>query len=98
MRQINNTIDICSHLTYTYIEELRGKIQPDLFDECQAFIDKIREWRHKTELDRHLIKFERLCQKPKTRGGRSKQHQVAAQTTLVPRHKIETRKQEYYLQ
>ena len=26
VRQINNTIDVCSHLTYTYIEELRGKI------------------------------------------------------------------------
>ena len=74
MRQINNTIDICSHLTYTYIEELRGKIQPDLFEECQVFIDKIREWRHKTVLDRHLIKFERLCKKPKTRAGCSKQH------------------------
>ena len=74
VRQINNTIDVCSHITYTYIEELRGKIQPDLFEECQVFIDKIREWRHKTVLDRHLIKFERLCQKPKTRAGCSKQH------------------------
>ena len=72
VRQINNTIDVCSHLTYTCIKELKGKIQPDLFEECQVFIDKIREWRHKTVLDRHLIKFERLCQKPTTRGGCSK--------------------------
>ena len=70
VRQINNTIDICSHLTHTCIKELKGKIRPDLFEECQVFIEKIREWRHKTVLDRHLIKFERLCQK--TRGGRSK--------------------------
>ena len=74
VRQINNTIDVCSQLTHTCIEELKGKIQPDLFEECQVFIDKIREWRHKTVLDRHLIKFERLCHKPKTRGGHSKQH------------------------
>ena len=65
---------LCSHLTYTCIEELKGKIQPDLFEECQVFIDKIREWRHKTVLERHLIKFERLCQKPTTSGGCSKQH------------------------
>ena len=72
VRQINNTIDICSHLTYTCIKELKGKIPPELFEECQVFIDKVREWRHKTVLDRHLVKFERLCQK--TKGGRSKQH------------------------
>ena len=74
VRQINNTIDVCSHLIHTCIEELRGKSWPDLFDDCQVFIDKIREWRHKTVLDRHLIKFERLCQKLKTKGGHSKQH------------------------
>ena len=45
-----------------------------MFDECQVFIDKIREWRHKTVLERHLIKFEGLCQKSKTKGGCSKQH------------------------
>ena len=26
VRQINNTIDVCSHLTYTCIKELKGKI------------------------------------------------------------------------
>ena len=26
VRQINNTIDLCSHLTYTCIEELKGKM------------------------------------------------------------------------
>ena len=46
----------------------------DLFEECQVFIDKIREWRHKTVLERQLIKFERLCQKPTTSSGCSKQH------------------------
>ena len=72
VRQINNTIDIYSHLIYTCMNELKGKIGPELFDECQVFIDKIREWRHRTVLERHLIKYERLCQK--TKGGHSKQH------------------------
>ena len=72
VRQINNTIDVCNHLIYTCMNELKGKIQPELFDECQVFIDKIREWRHRTVLERHLIKLERLCQK--TKGGCSKQH------------------------
>ena len=45
-----------------------------MFDECQVFIDKIREWRHETVLKRHLTKFERLCQKSVTKGGCSKQH------------------------
>ena len=44
--QINNTIDVCSHVIHTCIEELRGKVQLDLFEECQVFIDRIREWRH----------------------------------------------------
>ena len=51
VRQINNIIDICSHLIYTCMNELKGKIWPELFDECQVFIDKIREWRHRTVLD-----------------------------------------------
>ena len=72
VRQINNTIDVCNHLIYTCMNEMKGKIGPELFGECQVFIDKIREWRHRTVLERHLIKYERLCQK--TKGGCSKQH------------------------
>ena len=72
VRQINNTIDICNHLIYTCMNELKGKIGHELFDKCQVFIDKIREWRHKTVLERHLIKYERLCQK--TKGGCSNQY------------------------
>ena len=51
MRQIKNTIDICNHLIYTCMNELKGKIGPELFDKCQVFIDKIREWRHGTVLE-----------------------------------------------
>ena len=54
------------------MNELKGKIEQELFDKCQVFIDKIREWRHKTVLERHLMKYERLCQK--TKGGHSNQH------------------------
>ena len=53
------------------MNELKGKIGPALFDKCQVFIDMIRELRHRTVLERHLIKFERLCQK--TQDGQSKQ-------------------------
>ena len=67
VRQINHTIDICKHFIYTCINELTDKIGPVLFEECQVFIARIREWRHRTVLERHLIKFERLCQK--TKGG-----------------------------
>ena len=71
VRQINHTIDVCTHLIYTCINELKDKIGPILLEECQVFIDKIREYRHRTVLERHLIKFERLYQK--TKGGHSKQ-------------------------
>ena len=70
VRQINSTIDICNHLIYTGMDELKGKMGPELFDECQVFIDRIREWGHRTVLERHLIKYNRLCQK--TKGGHSK--------------------------
>ena len=73
VRQINNTIDICNHLIYTCMNELKDKIGQELFDKCQVFIDKIGEWRHKTVLERHLMKYKRLCQK--TKGGHSNQHQ-----------------------
>ena len=43
VRQINHTIDICKHLTYTCMNELKDKIGSVLFEECQVFIDKIRE-------------------------------------------------------
>ena len=54
------------------MNELKVKIAQELFDKCQLFIDKIREWRHKTVLERHLMKYKRLCQK--TKGGCSNQH------------------------
>ena len=69
VRQTNNTIDICSNLINTCMNELKVKIRQELFEKCQEFIDRIRERRHKTVLERHLKKYERLCQK--TRGGHS---------------------------
>ena len=58
VRQINNTIDICNNLINTCMNELKVKIGQELYDKCQEFIEKIREWRHKTVLDRHLKKYE----------------------------------------
>ena len=77
VRQINNTIDICNHLINTCTNELKVRIGKELFDKCQEFIDKIREWRHKTVLERHLMKYERLCQK--TNGGHSNHTGIRAQ-------------------
>ena len=96
VRQINNTIDVCSHLTYTCIEELKGKIRPELFEECQVFIEKVREWWHKSVLERHLAKFERLCHKQRVAAQNS--IPVAAQTFPVQRHKTKIKKAKYYLQ
>ena len=58
LRQINNTIDVCSHLIYTCMNELKVKIGQELFDKCHEFIDKIREWRQETVLERQIKKFE----------------------------------------
>ena len=58
VRQINNTIDVCSHFINACIEELKVKIGQDLLDKCHEFINRIREWRHKTVLERHLNKYE----------------------------------------
>ena len=63
VRQINHTIDVCSNLIYTCKNELKGKIRQELFDKCQEFISRIGEWMHKVVLERHLKKYERLCQK-----------------------------------
>ena len=57
VRQINNTIDVCSHLIYTCMNDLKVKIRQEHFKQCQEFIDKIREYRHETVLERQIIKF-----------------------------------------
>ena len=46
-RSINNTIDICRNLINTCISQLKDIINQEVFEECQEFIKKIRECRHK---------------------------------------------------
>ena len=51
------------------MEELKGWISDFYVKECCKFIKRVREYRHKTVLERHLKKFEQLCNK--TNGGHS---------------------------
>ena len=48
VRLINDTIDICRNLIDTCISELKDITNQELFEECQVFIKKMRECRHKT--------------------------------------------------
>ena len=48
VRQTNNTLDICSNFINTHMNELKVKIGQELYEKCQEFIERIREWRHKT--------------------------------------------------
>ena len=51
------------------MEKLKGQISVDYYKECCEFIERVREYRHETTLERHPSKFEWLCQK--TRGDQS---------------------------
>ena len=67
IRAINNTIDTCTCIGDTGMNQLKGQINDFYFKECTEFISRVRECRHQTILGRHLRKFEWLCQQ--TRGG-----------------------------
>ena len=54
---INNTLDVCTCTRDTCMEELKGQISDFYFKECCEFIKRVREYRHKTILEKHLKKF-----------------------------------------
>ena len=58
---INNTIDICTYLRGTCMEELKDHINKKLYEECIECIKNVRESRHNNTLIRHLKKFNWLC-------------------------------------
>ena len=62
---INNTIDMCMNLRYTCIKVCKDQINTEIYERCYEFIKKVRECRHKTILERHLSKFNQLCQQTK---------------------------------
>ena len=45
--------------------ELKDHVNEELYEECSAFIKNVRESRHTNILERHLNKFNRLCQQPR---------------------------------
>ena len=69
VRTINNTIDTCTWLRDTCMEDLKSQISDFYFQECYHFISRVKELRHQTILKKHLAKFEQLCHR--TRGGYS---------------------------
>ena len=62
-------IETCSWQRDTCIDDLKGQISPFYFCECVKFIERVKELRHQSVLDRQLSKFEQLWQK--FRGGHS---------------------------
>ena len=48
---------------YTYQEDLKQQIDQDGWEECKAEINKVKELRHKSVLDRQMIKFNKLLEK-----------------------------------
>ena len=71
IRNINNTIETCSCLTDTCIDELKDQISPFYFQESVKFIERVKETRHQLVFKRQLSKFDWLWQR--FRGGCSKQ-------------------------
>ena len=61
--------ETCSWQKDTCIEDLKSQISPFYFQECEIFINRVRELRHQSVLERQLSKFEHLWQR--FRGGHS---------------------------
>ena len=70
IRNINNTIEINMFKRDAYFQYLENELDPTTLQECQKFIDKVRECRHKRVQERQIKKFNTLEQK---RSGRSNQ-------------------------
>ena len=91
VRVINNTIDTCTCLRETCMEDLKSQISDFYFQECKQFIERVREQRKHTVLKRHLTKYEQLCQRLRLRGdcsnnisGCSKTHHQYTDNLTVP--------------
>ena len=59
---INMTLKHYEHEGYMYQEELKQQIDQDRWEECKAEINKVKELRHKSVLDRQMIKFNKLLE------------------------------------
>ena len=88
IRNINNTIETCSCLRDTCIDELKDQINSFYFQESVKFIERVRETRHQVVLKRQLSKFDWLCQR--FRGGYSKQVTTNGHSNILYREQEET--------
>ena len=88
VRNINNTLAICTCLRDTCIDELKDQLSNFYFQECVNFIGRVRETRHQTVSERHLSKFDQLWQR--VRGDQSKQETTNGHLNAWYREKGET--------
>ena len=81
------------------MEEFKGQISDFYFKECYEFIKRVREYKHKTVLERQLKKFEQLYHKTKggcsnTESGHSNHQKhtckVAPPNAIIPSTNITT--------
>ena len=62
IKNINMTLKHYEHEGYMYQDDLKQQIEQDCWEECKAEIDQVRELRHKSVLDRQIIKFNKLLE------------------------------------
>ena len=62
IKNINMTLKHYEHEGYMYQDDLKQQNEQDCWDECKAEIYKVRELRHKTVLDRQIIKLNKLLE------------------------------------
>ena len=63
VRNINNTIATRTCSRDTCMKTLQDQISGFYFEECSNFIERVKESRHQTVLNRQLAKFDRLWQR-----------------------------------
>ena len=63
IRSINNMIEMYMYKRDTYFHQLEGVLDQKTHEECQSFIKRVVECRHRRVLDRQKAKFEGLQQK-----------------------------------
>ena len=56
IRSINNPIETCTHKKEACMEQIKGQISVTYYKEWCKFMEKVREHRHRTTLERHLKK------------------------------------------
>ena len=68
------------------MEQIKSQISVSYYKECCEFMEKVREHRHRSTLERHLRKYEWLCQQNKGGHSNKQQHHtcMAQNTAQTP--------------